>query len=90
MEIRPEKHIDIGSSLYFSAMGSAICPMEVLDHRPPIISLPDFGVGRCDLCHLDFEDDGIGLFSCTSLSISALEGMGIPLIIMVTLKPFPN
>jgi len=73
MEIRPEKRIDIGSSLYFSAMGSAICPMEALDYRPPIISLPGLEVGRCDLCHFDLKDDGIGSLS----SMHVVEHIGL-------------
>ena len=61
---RPERHIDFSSSLWFVGLGSAICPIEHYDYRPPDLSLSDVKVGACDLMELPFADGAFNSVSC--------------------------
>ena len=61
---RPEKHVDIGSSLYFVGIASSTTPMIHYDYRPPAIGLPDVEVGAADLLALQFPDRSIASLSC--------------------------
>lgn len=61
---RPDKHIDIGSSLYFVAIASAYVPMIHYDYRPPALKLPGAEVGAADLLKLGFADNSISSLSC--------------------------
>lgn len=61
---RPEKHIDIGSSLYFASLVSAFLPVEFYDFRPPKLSLSNLSCGYADLLHLPFENASLRSLSC--------------------------
>lgn len=63
-EIRPEFHIDISSSLYFSALVSAFVPVRFYDYRPADIQLSDLMSERADLMHLPFADNSVRALSC--------------------------
>lgn len=63
-EIRPAEHIDIGSSLFFSAIVSSTCKIVHLDFRPPQVVLENLAVGAADLGRLSFEDASIDSLSC--------------------------
>jgi len=61
---RPDKHVDVGSSLYFVGNVSAFIPMVHYDYRPPELSLPGAEVGAADLLNLPFESASIASLSC--------------------------
>ena len=61
---RPDRHVDIGSSLYFVSIASAFVPMIHYDYRPPALHLPGADVGAADLLALDFADGSIASLSC--------------------------
>jgi SAM-dependent methyltransferase len=61
---RPERHVDIGSSLYFVSIASAYQPMIHYDYRPPVLALPGADVGAADLLNLSFADNSIPSLSC--------------------------
>ena len=61
---RPERHVDFSSSLWFVGLGSAICPIEHYDYRPPDLTLPGLKVGACDLMELPFADGAFHSISC--------------------------
>ena len=61
---RPERHVDIGSSLYFVSIASAFVPMIHYDYRPPVLALPGADVGAADLLNLSFADNSIPSLSC--------------------------
>jgi SAM-dependent methyltransferase len=63
-EARPELHIDISSSLYFSTLVSAFVPVKFFDYRPPRIELSNLSVEFADLCSLPFEDGVVQSLSC--------------------------
>jgi len=63
-ELKPEKHIDISSSLYFVALVSAFIPMEFYEYRHPNLSLKGLQCGVCDLMSLPFPDNSILSLSC--------------------------
>lgn len=60
----PAKHVDISSSLYFSALVSAFVPMEFYDFRPASLHLENLTTGYADLFSLPFEDNSISSLSC--------------------------
>lgn len=61
---RPERHVDIGSSLYFVTNAAAICPITHYDYRPPRLAMPGVDVGAADLLNLNFADNSIPSLSC--------------------------
>jgi SAM-dependent methyltransferase len=63
-ELRPHRHVDIASSVYFAALASAFVPCEFYDFRPASIHLPNLRTGRADLLALPFESDSIPSLSC--------------------------
>jgi len=63
-ELSPEKHIDISSSLMFSAITSAFLKVNHYDYRMPTLSLDGLECGKQDLLNLRFEDGSISSLSC--------------------------
>jgi SAM-dependent methyltransferase len=61
---KPAHHVDIGSSLYFVSIGSAVCPITHYDYRPPKLAMPNVSVGAADLLNLAFADRSIPSLSC--------------------------
>jgi SAM-dependent methyltransferase len=62
--IKPEKHIDISSTLYFCSMLSAIMPVDFYDYRPAKIKLSNLNCFSGDLIALPFETNSITSISC--------------------------
>lgn len=63
-ETRPAKHVDIGSTLHFSTIVSAIVPVEFYDYRPAKISLDNLVCKRGNLTELEFGDHTVMSLSC--------------------------
>lgn len=61
---KPEKHIDISSSLKFSTMLSAFVDTEFYDFRPVNINLSNLKCGQANLLQLPFKDNSIASLSC--------------------------
>jgi SAM-dependent methyltransferase len=60
----PSKHVDISSSLYFTALVSAFVPVQHLDYRPPNLVLDNLRCEKGDLGALPFPDDSLDSLSC--------------------------
>lgn len=63
-EINPEFHIDISSSLYFSAIVSAFIKVKFYDYRPADIKLDNLESLKADLLNLPFENNSVNSISC--------------------------
>ncbi|QEL00981.1 DUF268 domain-containing protein [Olivibacter sp. LS-1] len=63
-QLRPKKHIDISSTLYFCSMLSAFVPVEFYDYRPANLILNNLKSGSADLTRLPFIDNSIESISC--------------------------
>jgi SAM-dependent methyltransferase len=63
-KIRPSKHIDISSLLYFSTLVSAFVPVEFYDYRPANLHLDKLASGAADLRKLPFADASVESLSC--------------------------
>ena len=63
-EINPKRHVDISSTLYFSAMLSAFYKVNFFDYRPAKIDLSQLESGHQDLTNLSFESGSIFSLSC--------------------------
>jgi len=61
---KPEKHIDISSTLHFSTLLSAFVPTEFYDYRPANITLDNFTSNEADLNNLHFPSGSIVSLSC--------------------------
>jgi SAM-dependent methyltransferase len=61
---KPALHVDIGSSLSFVSIASAIVPFEFYDYRPARLPLPGISTGTADLTKLPFADSEISSLSC--------------------------
>jgi tetratricopeptide (TPR) repeat protein len=61
---KPQKHIDIGSSLYFVSIASAFIPIFFYDYRPPNLGLTNLTSEHADLCRLSFPNESIASLSC--------------------------
>jgi SAM-dependent methyltransferase len=63
-ELKPQLHIDIGSSLYFSGIVSAFVPVKFYDYRPADLALSGLTSERADLLRLPFDNESIFCLSC--------------------------
>ncbi len=63
-QIKPVKHIDIASTVYFSSMISAFVPTEFYDYRPARLNLSNLKSASANLLNLSFADNSIESLSC--------------------------
>jgi SAM-dependent methyltransferase len=61
---RPERHVDVGSSLHFPSIVSAFLPIEFYDYRPAELQLDQLSAQRGDLLDLPFADRSLSSLSC--------------------------
>ena len=62
--VRPAKHVDISSRLYFVVIASAFVLVEAYDFRPPRLTLDNLHVGTANLTALPFDDGSVASLSC--------------------------
>lgn len=63
-ELRPDRHVDVSSLLYFNVVTSAFVPIDFYEYRPAAIELDGLTSGRADLTALPFADESIPSLSC--------------------------
>lgn len=63
-KIKPKKHIDLSSALYFSSIVSAFVPVKFYDFRPADLKLSNLYSGKADLLSLPFKENSIISLSC--------------------------
>ena len=63
-QTKPDKHVDISSTLNFCTMLSAFVPTEFYDYRPAGISLSNLKSDQADLTDLPFADNSLKSLSC--------------------------
>ncbi len=63
-ELRPERHVDISSSLFFVGVASAFVPIDFYDYRPADITLSNLTTQSADLLALPFVTDSVLSLSC--------------------------
>lgn len=63
-EINPKLHIDISSSLYFSAILSAFIPVDFYDYRPAKLILSNLNSKEGNLHNLPFNSYSVQSISC--------------------------
>lgn len=61
---KPEKHIDISSSLSFCSIVSAFVPIDFYDYRPANVRLSNLNSKKADLLNLPFSNESIDSLSC--------------------------
>ena len=71
--LRPEKHVDISSSSYFTILVSAFIPIESYEFQTLDISLSGLQTNFADLNNLPFPDNSIPSLSC----MHAVEHIGL-------------
>lgn len=72
-ELKPEKHVDISSSMYFVAIVSAFIRMEYYEYHRSDISLDGLHCDIGDLLVLPFPDNSVQSLSC----MHVVEHMGL-------------
>lgn len=72
-KMRPEKHVDISSSLYFAGIVSAFVPVDFYDYRPADLQLSNLESKTADLTGLPFDDNSISSLS----SMHVVEHIGL-------------
>ncbi len=63
-ESKPQKHVDVSSSLYFSGIVSAFVPIDFYDYRPANLDLSNLSSYEGDLLSLPFKDSSVNSISC--------------------------
>lgn len=63
-QVKPQKHIDISSTLYFCSIISAFIPVDFYDYRPANLRLDNFNSLSADLLNLPFQSDSVESISC--------------------------
>jgi len=64
IKIKPSKHIDISSNLFFSTLLSAIIKTDFYDYRPVNINLSNLKCKKANLIKLPFKNRSIKSLSC--------------------------
>ncbi len=72
-EIKPKRHIDVGSSLYFAGIVSAFIPFDFYDLRPADLVLDNFQSHPGDLGRLPLADASVESLSC----LHVIEHIGL-------------
>ena len=72
-QYNPENHVDISSSLYFTAILSAFVPVYLYDYRVTSLLLDNVFCGKADLTNLHFADNSISSLSC----LNVVEHIGL-------------
>jgi len=62
--IKPMRHTDISSALYFSGIVSAFVPVDFYDYRPADLNLSGLNSAVADLTKLFFADNSLNSLSC--------------------------
>lgn len=62
--IRPARHVDISSLIYFAAIASAFVPVDYYEFRPVNLQLDNLTTNVADLSCLPFADGSIESISC--------------------------
>ena len=70
---KPNVHVDLSSSLYFSAIVSAFVPIKAYDYRPADLKLTNLTMESADLSRLPFADGSIESLS----SMHVVEHIGL-------------
>jgi Methylase involved in ubiquinone/menaquinone biosynthesis len=70
---RPEKHVDISSTLHFATILSAFVKVEFFDFRPAPLVLSNLSSEPADLTNLHFASNSISSLSC----MHVLEHVGL-------------
>lgn len=70
---RPERHVDVASSLYFVTSISAFIPVTFIDFRPAALGLPEIASGEGTLLALPFDSGSVESLSC----MHVLEHVGL-------------
>ncbi len=63
-DLRPERHVDISSTLHFCSMLSAFVPVDFYDYRPADLHLSGLNCLRADLLALPFANNSVPSLSC--------------------------
>jgi hypothetical protein len=63
-ETKPDKHIDISSTLNFATMLSAFIPVEFYDFRPADVHLSNLDSLSANIVALPFDDNSVKSLSC--------------------------
>ena len=63
-EAKPEKHVDISSTLQFCSILSAFVPVDFYDFRPANLTLSRLNSLSADLLSLPFENNSLVSLSC--------------------------
>ena len=71
--LRPARHVDVGSSLYFVTGVSAFVPIEFVDIRPARLGLDGLDARAGSLAALPFADRSVESLSC----MHVLEHVGL-------------
>ena len=61
---KPQKHVDISSSINFATMLSAFIPTDFYEYQPSDISLSSLFCQKGDLMSLPFPDQSVASLSC--------------------------
>jgi len=61
---KPEKHIDISSSIQFVVVASAFVPVDFYDYRPAPLHLSNLNCKSADITSLPFSDHSVASLSC--------------------------
>lgn len=72
-ETKPQRHVDIGSSLYFVSITSAFVPIDFYEYRTTPLPLDQVSSSYADLKKLPFLDKTISSLSC----LHTLEHIGL-------------
>ena len=72
-EVRPAKHVDVGSELGFVAQLAAFTEIEFIDIRPPAIQLAGFSVRKGSITALPYADASVASLS----SMHVIEHIGL-------------
>ena len=70
---RPGRHVDVSSTVNFSAIVSAFVPVDFFDFRPAPIILDNLNSGPANLLELPFADNSVHSLSC----MHVLEHVGL-------------
>lgn len=71
---KPSQHIDVGSSVRFLSMASAVVPLKFVDIRPLKLDLPNFEGVEGSVLELPFESNSVESLSC--LHVAEHIGLG--------------